>query len=99
MNSDLTTALSSRFGEGSLEPEITRDETPTFWTPQGQIVEILTWLKTAIPQPLPLLYDLRAKDLRAFKKQLNGHAQLNFSVVYHIYYFDRTVYFRLPVGL
>src|SRR3546814_3199433 len=88
MNSDLTTALSSRFGEGSLEPEITRDETPTFWTPQGKIVEILTWLKTEIPQPFPLLYDLSANDLRAFKKQLNGHAQFNLSVVYHLYSFE-----------
>ncbi|HEY9560031.1 MAG TPA: NADH-quinone oxidoreductase subunit C/D [Anseongella sp.] len=99
MNSDLTTALSSRFGEGSLEPEITRDETPTFWTPQGKIVEILTWLKTEIPQPFPLLYDLSANDLRAFKKQLNGHAQFNFSVVYHLYSFDRNVFLRLKVGL
>src|SRR5690606_13839988 len=99
MTSDLTTALCSRFGEGSLEPEATRDETTTFWTPQGKIVEILTWLKTETPQPFPMLYDLSATDLRACKKQLNGHSKFDFSVVYHLYSFDRNAFLRLEVGL
>ncbi|WP_225975243.1 NADH-quinone oxidoreductase subunit C [Anseongella ginsenosidimutans] len=99
MYADLSAALSSRFGEGSVEPETTRDETPTYWTPQGKIVELLTWLKTGIEQPYELLYDLSAIDMRAFGKDLNGRAKFDFTVVYHLFSFGRNAFLRLKVGL
>lgn len=99
MSNDLSTALSSRFGEGSAEPEATRDETPTLWTPQGKIIEILSYLKNEIEKPYRLLYDLSANDMRAYNSSLNGHTKFDFILIYHLFSFERNAFLRLKVGL
>ncbi|HYH57067.1 MAG TPA: NADH-quinone oxidoreductase subunit D, partial [Anseongella sp.] len=81
------------------EPETTRDETPTFWAPQEKIVEILKYLKTGIRQPYPMLYDLCGNDMRALKSNLNGHSHFDFTLVYHLFSFERNAFLRLKVGL
>lgn len=96
---DLLAALRSRFGNDIVEPETTRDETPTFWTPQGKVLDLLIYLKTGLSQPFSMMYDLTAHDMRAYKKDLNGHSRFDFQLVYHLFSFERNAFLRLKVGL
>ncbi|MCW3466861.1 NADH-quinone oxidoreductase subunit C/D [Chitinophaga nivalis] len=91
--------LSSRFGDDTFHPQTTRDETPTFWTPQEKIVAVLQYLKSGIKMPYRMLYDLTAIDERAYKRAQNGHKPYDFTVVYTLFSFDRNEFLRLKVGL
>lgn len=99
MPESIVAELSSRFGEDSITPLTTRDETPTLRTPQEKIVAILQYLKSAIKMPFRMLYDLTAIDERAYKKEQNGHKPYDFTLVYTLFSFDRNQFLRLKVGL
>lgn len=99
MDHDLLTALRSRFGEDAFQAETTRDETPTYWTPQGKIVEILKHLKTGIEKPYRMLFDLSAVDMRAWKSPLNGQNGYEFILFYILFSFERNAFLKLKVGL
>ncbi len=65
-------------GENIFHEQLTRDETPTIWTPQGKIIAVLEYLRSDAEQPFRMLYDLTAIDERAYKnKSQNGHHALN----------------------
>ncbi|RBL91582.1 NADH-quinone oxidoreductase subunit C/D [Chitinophaga flava] len=99
MPESIAAELSSRFGEDTIKPLVTRDETPTFRTPQEKIVAILQYLKSEIKMPYRMLYDLTAIDERAYKKEQNGHKPFDFTLVYTLFSFDRNQFLRLKVGL
>ncbi|WP_212003436.1 NADH-quinone oxidoreductase subunit C/D [Chitinophaga sp. HK235] len=99
MPESIAAELSSRFGEDIIKPLVTRDETPTFRTPQEKIVAILQYLKSDIKMPYRMLYDLTAIDERAYKKEQNGHKPFDFTLVYTLFSFDRNQFLRLKVGL
>ncbi|PSL46133.1 NADH-quinone oxidoreductase subunit C/D [Chitinophaga niastensis] len=99
MPESIAAELSSRFGDSTFLPQTTRDETPTFWTPQEKIVAVLQFLKSEIQMPYRMLYDLTAIDERAYKRPENGHKPYDFTVVYTLFSFDRNAFLRLKVGL
>ncbi|HEU4556042.1 MAG TPA: NADH-quinone oxidoreductase subunit C/D [Chitinophaga sp.] len=96
---DIKTALDTRFGAQTCEPQVTCDGMPTFWVPQEKLVAVLQYLKSDITQPYRMLYDLTAIDERAFKRSQNGHIPFDFTVVYHVFSFERNAFLRLKTGL
>ena len=59
--------LVARFGEGVFQRQATVDGVPTLWVDAGRILEVLRYLKTGVPQPYRMLYDLTAVDERMRK--------------------------------
>jgi NADH-quinone oxidoreductase subunit C/D len=84
---------------GSAKPETTRDGIPTFWLPRSDIHEAVRQLRHGVPQPFKMLYDLTAIDERA-RKHRNGYPSGDFTVVYHLFSYERNAFVRLkvPVG-
>ncbi|HKS74519.1 MAG TPA: NADH-quinone oxidoreductase subunit C/D, partial [Terriglobales bacterium] len=75
----------------------TSDAVPTCWCPRGRIREILNYLKNGIDAPYTLLYDLTAVDERT---RLNrSSSQSDFTLVYHLFSFERNEYIRIKTAL
>lgn len=74
------------------------DEILTLWLPLDKLKEVLTYLKLEIAQPYLLLYDLTAIDERS-RKFYNGYPSTNFTLVYHLYSFERNSFIRLKLAL
>ena len=60
--------------------------------------EVVAYLKTEIPKPYTLLYDLTAIDERT-RVRHNGYPVHDFTIVYHFLSFERNNFLRLKVGL
>jgi NADH-quinone oxidoreductase subunit C/D len=95
---DLTELLNLKFGEGEFTRQITRDEMLTLWVPLGKLKPILQFLKTEIAKPFPFLFDLTAIDERSRKKE-KDYVVSDFTVVYHIFSFERNCFLRLKLAL
>ena len=54
--------LRAKHGEGNITPQETKDDVPTFWVPAEKLRAVLSYLKTEIDRPYPLLYDITAID-------------------------------------
>src|SRR5438309_1948566 len=79
-------------------PESTRDGIPTFWLSASEIHESIRRLRHQVPQPFRMLYDLTAIDERA-RSHKNGRPSGEFTVVYHLFSYERNAYVRLKVPL
>lgn len=95
---DPTELLQLKFGEDTFTRQATKDDIVTLWLPSEKVVEVLQYLKTAIPKPFLLLYDITAIDERSRKKE-PGYPSPHFSVVYHLFSFGRNSFIRLKVAL
>ncbi len=93
-----TEQLRSKFGESNFTEQVTRDEILTLWLPLDKLRDVLTFLKREIPQPYLLLYDLTAIDERT-RTLHNGYPSRNFTLVYHLYSFNRNSFIRLKCAL
>jgi NADH-quinone oxidoreductase subunit C/D len=60
----------------------------------GRLREVMSYLKSDISQPFPFLYDITAIDERTRKKD-NGYPSTHFTLVYHLFSFDRNSFIRL----
>lgn len=89
--------LQQDLGPGAI-PQSTRDGIPTFWLKPGEIRESVRRLRNEIPQPFKMLYDLTAIDERA-RSHKNGVPTGEFTVVYHLFSYERNAYIRLKVPL
>jgi NADH-quinone oxidoreductase subunit C/D len=97
-NPNPVTELQREFGAANIVPQATQDGIPTVWTPREKIRQVLRHLKTQIPQPYRMLYDLTAIDER-MRVHRAGQAPSDFTVVYHLLSFDRNEYARIKVPL
>ena len=79
-------------------PQLTCDEIPTFWTPRERVHEILGYLKWKIDRPYTMLYDLTAIDDR-MRTNRQGLPPSAFTVVYHLFSFERNEYIRMKTAL
>jgi NADH-quinone oxidoreductase subunit C/D len=95
---DILSLLRAEFGDESISPETTRDEFPTVRVPKDRIVEVARFLKTRVPSPYKMLYDLTAIDERGRSNRADA-AGADFTVVYHLLSFERNQDIRLKVGL
>ncbi|HET7180353.1 MAG TPA: NADH-quinone oxidoreductase subunit C/D [Chryseosolibacter sp.] len=93
-----TEQLRSKFGDSSFTEQTTRDEILTLWLELDKLKEVLTYLKLEIQHPYLLLYDLTAIDERA-RKMFNGYPSTTFTLVYHLYSFDRNSFLRIKCAL
>jgi NADH-quinone oxidoreductase subunit C/D len=94
----LTEQLRVKFGDGKFTEQTTKDEILTLWLPLEKVKEVLHFLKTEIPQSFPFLYDLTAIDERSRKKNID-YPGADFTLVYHLYSFDRNQFIRFKVAL
>jgi NADH-quinone oxidoreductase subunit C/D len=79
-------------------PQAVRDDIPTFWVSKSDIHEAIHSLRSGIPDPYTMMYDLTAIDERG-RTHRDGQPPSDFTVVYHLYSFDRNAYVRLKVAL
>src|ERR1700751_2560671 len=79
-------------------PQAVRDDIPTFWVPKSDIHEAIHSLRSSIPDPYTMMYDLTAIDERG-RTHRDGQPPSDFTVVYHLYSFERNEYVRLKVAL
>src|SRR5690349_7813337 len=98
IKTSLTEQLRLKFSDVTFTEQSTKDEILTLWLPLGRLREVLTYLKSEVPAPFPLLYDITAIDERTRKKE-NGNHTTQFTLVYHLYSFDRNNFIRLKASL
>jgi NADH-quinone oxidoreductase subunit C/D len=79
-------------------PQVVRDDIPTFWVSKSDIHEAIHSLRSSIPDPYTMMYDLTAIDERG-RTHRDGQPPSDFTVVYHLYSFERNAYVRLKVAL
>jgi NADH-quinone oxidoreductase subunit C/D len=92
-----TELLKLKFGDTFTE-QSAQDGITTLWLPLDKLRAVLTYLKTDIEQPFPLLFDITAIDERTRKKSPDYPSE-NFTLVYHLLSFDRNEFIRLKVAL
>lgn len=90
--------LDERFPEAVIAVQPTVDEIPTLWVPGDKAPSILRYLKEEAPDPYRLLYDLTAIDERP-RTHRQGQPASDFTVVYHLFSFDRNADLRVKVPL
>ncbi len=90
--------LKSAFGEAILATQATLDDIPTLWVNRDKILDVLRHLKTGVPEPYRMLYDLTAIDERVRSQRL-GQPACDFTVVYHLLSYERNEDIRIKVPL
>ncbi len=91
-------ALETEFGAPPAAPEAYRDGIPTIWARRDQLHRVLAFLKERIAGPYKLLYDLTAIDERTRTHHLEEQHG-DFTLVYHLFSFDRNEYIRVKTPL
>ncbi len=97
-NTTILSELQDKFGAGSIVPQETRDHIPTFWAPRDQIHDIVRHLKSGVPSPYKMLYDLTAIDERV-RTHRDGEPGSDFTLIYHLLSFERNEYIRIKAAL
>ena len=77
---------------------LVRDGIETLWVPREQLHQKLGELKRRIDRPYRMLYDLTAIDERD-RVHRDGEHDADFTLVYHLYSFDRNQYIRIKTPL
>lgn len=90
-------SLQEQYGT-DVASQLTCDGIPTFWTPRERVREVLGYLKGKIDQPYAMLYDLTAIDDR-MRVNRQGVPPSAFTVVYHLFSFERNEYIRMKTAL
>jgi NADH-quinone oxidoreductase subunit C/D len=98
IKNSLTEQLRLKFNDIQIIEQPTKDEILTLWLPLGRLREVLSHLKTDISDPFLLLYDLTAIDERTRKMESN-YPSSHFTLVYHLFSFDRNSFIRLKTAL
>ncbi|MEQ1679243.1 MAG: NADH-quinone oxidoreductase subunit C, partial [Nitrospira sp.] len=96
----LVAEIAARFGsDGYLTAvQSTKDEIPTIWVEKHRLHEILRYIKSDLPRPFPMLFDLSATDER-LRRHHEGLPIGTFTVFYHLFSFDRNQSLRIKVAL
>lgn len=90
-------ALRERLGPDAVVSEESKDGIPTCRLGAGHIRDAVRHLKTGIDRPYRFLYDLTALDERMRRRGRPDGA--DFTVVYHLFSYERNAYVRLKVPL
>lgn len=98
VNSDPTESLKLKFHELTFMVQPSKDDIVTVWIPVDSVDKVLHHLKNDIDRPYTLLYDLSAIDERS-RKQEYGYPSDTFTLLYHLFSFDRNSFLRVKVAL
>src|SRR6266478_343589 len=79
-------------------PQPVCDAVPTFWVSKTDIHEAIRSLHSGVSEPYRMFYDVTAIDERG-RTHRDGQPPSDFTVVYHLYSFERNEYVRLKVAL
>ena len=90
-------ALRERYG-AEIVAESARDAIPAFGCPRERLHAVLAYLKNEIDSPYKMLYDLTAIDERVRLNARVANAS-GFTVVYHLFSFERNQYIRIKTPL
>ncbi len=93
----LAQEINGRLGSAPVFQE-TLDRIPTFWVDRDRAPALLRFLKEGLHAPYKMLYDLSAIDER-MRMHRQGQPASDFTVVYHLFSFDRNEYVRVKVAL
>ena len=85
--------LQARFGPDQIAAETTRDAVPTVWIALARVREVLGFLKSDVPQPYRVLYDLTALDERLRSRDTD------FALLYYLMSYERNRDVRVKVAL
>ena len=91
-------ALETGFGAEAASSGVYRDGVPTVWADREQVHSVLAFLKESVPRPYKLLYDITAIDERT-RTHRSDEQQRDFTVVYHLFSFQRNEYIRIKTSL
>jgi len=89
--------LEKQFGP-DVQVQATADQIPTVWTERDRTPDILAHLKNGLPDGYRMLYDLTAID-ESVRAHRDGQPPAEFTVVYHLFSFERNEYFRVKTAL
>jgi len=90
--------LQQRFGAAAFQQQHTVDEILSLWLPKDKLIPVIQYLKSSVEQPYNLLYDLCGIDERDRAKKENIPAK-DFTIVYHLFSFERNRFIRLKAAL
>lgn len=93
-----TEQVKLRFGDDIIAEQVTKDHIVSLWLPLVKLKAVLFYVKNELPKPYPLLYDLTAIDERSRKKDPE-YPSTGFTLVYHLFSFDRNEFIRFKVVL
>ena len=99
---DVISELRERFPEIGITEQKTADGIPTVWVDREHIRALLAYLKSDIPEPYRMLFDITAIDERARRTAEPPNcrtAEPDFTVVYQLLSFERVQYFRVKTPL
>ena len=92
------TQLQERYGTHQVIEQSTCDGVPTVWIAKENLCDCMNFLKTGIEHPYKMLYDLTAIDERR-RTCRHDQPESDFTVVYHLFSFDRNEYIRIKSAL
>lgn len=95
---DIIRTLQDRFPRAGITAQPTADGVPTAWVPADGVKAALSFLKAEVERPYRMLYDLTAIDERV-RTHRAGQPDSDFTVVYHLFSYDRKAEVRLKVPL
>jgi len=95
---DIIEQLQLDFGDAVFRRQHTVDELPTLWVSVNNLLPVMRRLKSGLPLPYDLLYDLCGIDERD-RARRNGVPGGDFTVVYHLFSFGRNAFIRIKVPL
>ncbi len=90
--------LKQKFGPDAVSAQPSADGIPTVWIGRDKLLAAMRYLKSEISRPYRLLYDITAIDERV-RTHRDGQPPADFTVVYHLFSFDRNEYVRVKVPL
>ena len=90
--------LQERFGADAFQQQQTVDKILSLWLSKDKLIPVIQYIKSSVEQPFHLLYDLCGIDERDRAKKGNIPAT-DFTIVYHLFSFDRNQFIRLKVAL
>ncbi|MEE4272463.1 MAG: NADH-quinone oxidoreductase subunit C/D [Thermoanaerobaculales bacterium] len=93
-----TRELEEQLREKTTTAQRTADGVPTFWLTADQLPEVSRHLRSGVPRPFTTMLDLTAIDERE-RTHRDGQPDADFTVVYHLFSFERNQDIRLKVPL
>ncbi len=95
---NILSQLKEKYGADQVIEQSTSDEVLTAWIGKEKLYDCMKFLKSDIERPYKMLYDLTAIDERT-RISRRDQPQSDFTIVYHLFSFERNEYLRIKTAL